>query len=171
MKYFCLFLCQLLLFTSCKKEGVQPPHNEVKPKPTINWQQFEKEVYQTMIDLERSNDTNRKKYIEQFLNYQHKVDGGIAEEYSNFAFEYMEDRGVGFFSVLQNKDSLLLKNWAAASAHEIAIIAATKRESDSLWGTINENHFDMQFKLQTTQKELNLYYLIKLREATKKLNK
>ena len=64
----------------------------------FDWSKFEKDVFETIDNLEKSDSKNRKKFIEKFLSYHDKVDGSIAEAYSNFAFEYMENNTEDFFS-------------------------------------------------------------------------
>lgn len=171
MSRILLLMSVLTIIISCKNEK----YKLIEAKPTSekkiqisNWGLFEKEVFKTIDNLEKSDSKNRKFFIEKFLSYQNKVDGAVAEAYSNFAFEYVEDNTEDFFSVLESNDSLLIKKWSEVSSSEIVLISENKMEMDSIWTRIHENHFTKRAKLKPLKRELDLYYLIKLKEDVKK---
>lgn len=142
--------------------------DSINKEKTLDWEKLEDDVFNAIKSVEESNNTNRKERIVNLAKYSDKVDGAVAEEYSNFAFEYPIENPEKFFTVFMLSDSSFIDKWSRDASMDLDIHLDGENNKDEIVKDIKTKFEDKTKALNVDQKYLSklfftrmIYYLNK----------
>ncbi|MBI3134845.1 MAG: hypothetical protein HYZ14_09260 [Bacteroidetes bacterium] len=132
MRLFISTLSLLILYTTHTTAGSNRleqknkdlfivPDTNTNQRNFAGWEILENEVHNCMDSITNSTSENRKKLLYKFISYSEKVDGALAESYAFFAFDYVNNHSLDFFSCLNHDDKKFIDSWAQIAAQEVSL--------------------------------------------------